>query len=504
MTTYWNIKIVDNQTGNTSFEGYLTVTNNVVTDAKNYNTSRVDGKFPDSQSNIDKWTDCLKPTDYYSSNSNNTAGASSWGFAGFPVNNSFITGASTPGPQFDATNNNTTQIPNQESGAFGLSLNGFILDLSNSASGNTINNTAVRDQIALSDTDIANDISNGNSEAADWTGYGDLDVFQILPVPDLFDPSGNTAAFSFQSPYSNKMYQSNHYYQLLLQTSAFPTPSDYNINVELTLLSQDPSCFLENTAILCFQKTLGQERYLPIQTLRVGDLVKTYKHGYRAIQHIGKSYMFNDPHLWYSQLYILKKTEDNGLLEDVIMTGGHGIMVDKYTNDILKPHARNFVGNHPIEKIDDKSIVLAAEHKDTVGLSDTNFYTIYHLVLDNDGDKDKRFCIWADGMLSETPSETQYKSHGYIDLDDEHYYYIENGKPEEKEKADKERAMITFKMRIRSSLDIHIQNERRLEKEAREKIEQLKTSKKRTQGYTRKITPILDMFSELEKELNTK
>ena len=44
-------------------------------------------------------------------------------------------------------------------------------------------------------------------------------------------------------------------------------------------------------------------------------------------------------------------------------------------------------------------------------------------------------------MLSETPSEYQYKCNGYIDLDEEHYYQIENGKPEEKEKADKELAM---------------------------------------------------------------
>ena len=101
------------------------------------------------------------------------------------------------------------------------------------------------------------------------------------------------------------------------------------MNQELiSALSGDPSCFLENTSILCFSKTLGQEKYLPIQTLRVGDLVKTFKNGYRKIQNIGKSYMFNDPHIWYSRLYVLKKTEENGLLEDVIMTGGHGIMVD--------------------------------------------------------------------------------------------------------------------------------------------------------------------------------
>ncbi len=186
----------------------------------------------------------------------------------------------------------------------------------------------------------------------------------------------------------------------------FPAVLEFTISA----FSGDPSCFIENTAILCFSRTLGQDRYLPIQTLRVGDLVKTFKHGYRKIQNIGKSYMFNDPHIWYSRLWVLKKTEENGLLEDVIMTGGHGIMVDNFTKDVLKPNAKQIVGHkyveeHPIDTIDGKSYVLAAAHKDTVGFTDNNFYTTYHLTLENDGDKNKRFCIWADGMLSETPSE---------------------------------------------------------------------------------------------------
>ena len=274
---------------------------------------------------------------------------------------------------------------------------------------------------------------------------------------------------------------------------------------------------------MCFSRTLGQDRYLPIQTLRVGDLVKTFKHGYRKIQNIGKSYMFNDPHIWYSRLWVLKKTEENGLLEDVTMTGGHGIMVDNFTKDLLKPNAKQLVGNkyvdqHPIDTIDGKSLVLAAAHKDTVGLKDNNFYTTYHLTLENDGDKNKRFCIWADGMLSETPSEHLYKCNGYIDLDEEHYYQIENGKPEEKEIADKKLAMMVFKFRINSVLNKHLTWEKKIEdkikkkehefntvKESLNKVkDELKTVKNNTKEYTEKVTPILDNFKELEKALNSK
>ena len=512
MATYWNIK-VENASATTIWEGYVKVESNVVIEAYNYNFNRNTGEFPDSNpSNIASWTNCLVGNTYYSSQATNNASASLAGgggnYAGLPVNDSFNTapgGSSLPGPQFDNGNNATTGGVNWESGAFGLPLNGFILDFENPpASGQQY---AVKDNLGL--TSVTSD-----------TGYGNPNYFQIVPQGDNVgsgQPGQATNAFSIQNPYSNFDNVGSYYTQQVPISDA-----KFYIVLSASALGGDPSCFLENTSILCFSKTLGQEKYLPIQTLRVGDLVKTYKNGYRPIQNIGKSYMFNDPHIWNCQLYVLKKTEENGLLEDVVMTGGHGIMVDNYTDDILKPYARNFVAPRPLELIDNKALVVAAEHKDTVGYTDTNFYTVYHLTLDNDSDEHKRFCIWANGMLSETPSEYQYKANGYIDLNEEHYYQIENGIPEEKEKADKELAMTTFKMRINSHLKHHRDTEEMLENEIADKQECLRdtqemleneiadkqeclnTVRKRTEGYTRKVTPILELFNDLEQQLKTK
>ena len=490
MATYWNLKALDS-VGTTTFEGYVKVESNVVTEAYNYNFNRNAGEFPDSDpSNIASWTNCLVGQTYYSGRGTNNATDSTWSFIGLQVDNSFITapgGSNVPGPQFDNSFNGTTGDYNFRSGAFGLSIFGFILDMQNTpASGKQF---AVKDMLGLSGV---------NSD----TGYGDPNYFQVVPMgsgASASNPGQTTDNLSIQNPYTNYENQGDYY-------DANVIVPNTNFILIIDRLTGDPSCFLENTAILCFSKTLGQEKYLPIQTLRVGDLVKTYKNGYRAIKNIGKSYMFNDPHLWYSRLYVLKKTEENGLIEDVVMTGGHGIMVDKYTPDLLKPHARrpNFVPEHALEIIDNKTLVLAAEHKDTIGYTDTDFYTVYHLTLDNDGIEHKRFCIWANGMLSETPSEYQYKANEYIDLDEEHYYQLENGIPEEKLIANKERAMFAFKLRINSCLQHHYNAQKTIENKTKDLMDELSHVKFHTEKYKDKVSPILEKFTKLKNEFDNK
>ena len=48
-----------------------------------------------------------------------------------------------------------------------------------------------------------------------------------------------------------------------------------------------PICFNQGTKILCCNKNLKEE-YISIENLKKGDLVKTYKHGYKKIDLIGK------------------------------------------------------------------------------------------------------------------------------------------------------------------------------------------------------------------------
>jgi hypothetical protein len=164
----------------------------------------------------------------------------------------------------------------------------------------------------------------------------------------------------------------------------------------------DPSCFNEGTKILCLNKDFVEE-YRPIENLRKGDLVKSYKHGYRKIDLIGKNPMFNNPNVWDKCMYKMEKS-------DLIVTGGHAILVD--TIDSPEQEENNNRLGNPIQ-IDDKQLLLASVSKDFVKLEDTNLYIYYHFILENNGDDEERFGVWANGILTETPSKTNFNNHNY-------------------------------------------------------------------------------------------
>ena len=170
----------------------------------------------------------------------------------------------------------------------------------------------------------------------------------------------------------------------------------------------DPSCFNEGTKILCLNKHF-EEEYIPIENLRKGDLVKSFKHGYRKIDLIGKNPMINNPELFNACMYKMKKTEGNGLIEDLIVTGGHAILVDdlgKYKEENNKIFGSTLM-------IDDKYLLLCAVSEDFKKLDNIKLYTYYHFTLENNGNDHERYGIWANGILTETPSKNQFTNHKY-------------------------------------------------------------------------------------------
>jgi len=167
----------------------------------------------------------------------------------------------------------------------------------------------------------------------------------------------------------------------------------------------DAACFNEGTKILGLGKDLV-DAYVAIEELKTGDLVKTYKHGYRRIEAIGKNTMVNTPECFNLCMYKLEKTEENGVTEDLIVTGGHSILVDDMDEEEAVENTKLFGGHS--HKIDDKKLLLSAASKRFVKLENRDKYTYYHLLLENAGKDTDMFGVWANGVLTETPNKIEF------------------------------------------------------------------------------------------------
>ena len=152
-------------------------------------------------------------------------------------------------------------------------------------------------------------------------------------------------------------------------------------------------CFGEGTQILTIENE--EEKYVAVEKLVEGSIVKTYKHGPRKIAKIVSGSFINDPQEPKRCMYKLPKTD--AMTDDLILTGGHAVLVDE------SPKGLQF-------KIDDKYLSFAENNADFVKVDDRQIYKYFNFSMENDGDKDRRFGVWANGVLCETPSEKQLDS----------------------------------------------------------------------------------------------
>ena len=241
-------------------------------------------------------------------------------------------------------------------------------------------------------------------------------------------------------------------------------------------------CLNNDTKILCF--TVDGEKYVPIQDLREGDLVKSYLHGYRKIKCIGKNSMINKPSIWNQSMWKMEKTDTNDLIEDLIMLGGHSLLVDTLSDEMKEIYKEKW-HEGLVSTIDGKVLLIAGLSGLFTQLEDTGIYTYYQLTLDNEGDLDKRFGIWANGVLVETPSETQFNLGKWRPLDKEEKHRTKKeknpqGKKEEKhrtKKDDNHRSKKDEKHRIKKE-----EKQQRREEEKRTLSKSKKEEKLRKRG----------------------
>jgi hypothetical protein len=85
-------------------------------------------------------------------------------------------------------------------------------------------------------------------------------------------------------------------------------------------------------------------------------------------------------------MYRMKKTKDNGLIEDLTLTRNHGVLVEKLTKNEEEKLDKN---NLPV--IDGLLSIITADCDKFEKVLDTNVYKYYHFSLNGDGDNDRRF-----------------------------------------------------------------------------------------------------------------
>jgi len=199
-----------------------------------------------------------------------------------------------------------------------------------------------------------------------------------------------------------------HYSLVLRGVNAAPE------GVSSATLNMYYMCFLEGTKILCFNPETNQEEYRAIETLRKGSLVKTVDDGYKAIDMIGTSKIYNPGNSVRSKNRLYKCSKENypDLKEDLVITGCHSILV-KDISEEERAELMDYQGK--IYITDNHYRLIAAVDKRAEPHASEGVFNIWHMALENDNYY-FNYGIYANGLLVETSSLRMMKEFSGMDL----------------------------------------------------------------------------------------
>jgi hypothetical protein len=185
-------------------------------------------------------------------------------------------------------------------------------------------------------------------------------------------------------------------YDWRIASSSTGSSSQAGVYNENDVLNSDGVYYLYPEGVICFGKgTLIQCEggSVPVEDLKVGTLVKTLKHGYRAITFVGTSTIHNraDSERVRERLYVYPK-------ENLVLTGGHSVLLDDVSGDQLNRIKRSFGGVFFTEG----KIRLAAMDDETAEpyLAKGTF-PIYNFVLEAPNEN-TNYGVYANGKLVES------------------------------------------------------------------------------------------------------
>jgi len=160
-------------------------------------------------------------------------------------------------------------------------------------------------------------------------------------------------------------------------------------------------CFLEGSTILC--EVDGVEKYVPVEELKNGTLVKTSLNGYKPVVLIGKGTIENpgDNERTENRLYKCSTSKYPELKHDLYITGCHSILefpiTEKQKEDTIKHLGELFI-------TDNKYRLIACVDERAEPWNSKGIYTIWHFALENNNES-MNYGVYANGgLLVETCS----------------------------------------------------------------------------------------------------
>ena len=166
-------------------------------------------------------------------------------------------------------------------------------------------------------------------------------------------------------------------------------------------------CFLEGTTILCQVDDI--EKYVPVEELKNGTLVKTSLNGYKQVILIGKGTIQNpgNDERTENRLYKCSPSKYPQLKDELYITGCHSILefpiTDKQKEDTIKHMGKLFV-------TDKKYRLMACLDERAEPWNSEGVYTIWHFALENNDDG-MNYGVYANGgLLVETCSIRSLKN----------------------------------------------------------------------------------------------
>jgi hypothetical protein len=174
----------------------------------------------------------------------------------------------------------------------------------------------------------------------------------------------------------------------------------------LLIESTNIVCFQKGTKILSLDEESGKERNLPIEDLRSGMYVKTFKNGYIPIYKIGHRTIKNPDHNERTSDRMYRYSKEGNMTDDLYITGGHSILKDEL-NDKEREEMQYMVDklknnkNIPLLITDNKYRLMSMFDQDAKMVENKEEVEVYHVALEHE-DRFMNYGIFANGKLVES------------------------------------------------------------------------------------------------------